>query len=72
MSPSRHISPYGIGPSRRLKDKTPRVVMMLTADFLGVVGPISQYVDHLAASALKLGEAAGLNSIGHREQAQRP
>jgi hypothetical protein len=29
-------------------------------------------VDHLSASALKLGEAVGLNSIGHREQAQRP
>jgi hypothetical protein len=42
-----------------------------TGYLLGKLGRI-HVVDHLAASALKLGEAVGLNSIAHWEQAQRP
>lgn len=42
-----------------------------TECLLGKLGRI-HVVGHLAATALKLGEAAGLNSIVHREQAQRP
>ena len=42
-----------------------------TQYLLGKLGRI-HVVDHLSASALKLGEAVGLNSIAHREKAQRP
>ncbi len=42
-----------------------------TQYLLGKLGRI-HVVDHLAASALQLGEAVGLNSIAHREKAQRP
>jgi hypothetical protein len=33
---------------------------------------MAPFRDQLAVAALKLGEAVGLNSIAHREQAQQP